>query len=221
MTIRREDLRNAHEEADVIIIHHVLSIVESSRNYINISVISDDTDVFVLFVHFYHNRYLTCRVTMDATSKQRTFIDIHATANLHKDIAGQQPAAHALSWCDTVAQFWGIGKTRVVKVLTSRQLSELGNSTAALSDVVQESTAFIAACYGYEEAATMLDVRFKMWKVKTKPNANIVSAWKLMSLPTTNESFQQNLLRAHLQCCIWKHADEANPPDIDPTMHVW
>ena len=38
------------------------------------------------------------------------------------------------------------------------QLSELGNSSAALADVVQESTAFIAACYGCEEAATMSDV---------------------------------------------------------------
>ena len=45
-TIRREDLRNALEEADVIIIHQMLSIVESSMNDINISVISDDTDVF-------------------------------------------------------------------------------------------------------------------------------------------------------------------------------
>ena len=44
MTILREDLRNAHEEADVIIIHQMLSIVESSID-INISVISDDTDV--------------------------------------------------------------------------------------------------------------------------------------------------------------------------------
>ena len=113
---------------------------------------------------------------MEATSKQRTFIDIHATANLRKYIAGQQPAAHALTGCDTVAQLWGIGKTRVVKVLAGRQLSELGESSAALADVIQESTAFIASCYGYEEAATMSDVRFKMWKVKTKPNANIVSA---------------------------------------------
>ena len=48
------------------------------------------------------------------------------------------------------------------------QLSELGNSNAALVDVVQESTAFICACYGYEEAATMSDVRFKMWKAKTE-----------------------------------------------------
>ena len=108
-----------------------------------------------------------------------------------------------------------------MKVLNAgRQLSDLGNSRAALADVVQESTAFIAACYGYDEAATMSDVRFKMWKVKTE-KANTVSAPKLMSLPPTNVSFQPNVLRAHLQCCIWKHADEANPPDIDPTMHGW
>ena len=32
-----------------------------------------------------------------------------------------------------------------------RQLSELGNISAALADVVQESTVFITACYGYEK----------------------------------------------------------------------
>ena len=67
-----------------------------------------------------------------------------------------------------------------------RQLSELGNSSAALADVIQESTAFIAACYGYEEAATMSDVRFKMWKVKTA-KANIVSAPQFMSVPQNLE----------------------------------
>ena len=158
---------------------------------------------------------------MEATSKQRKSIDIQTTAHLHKTIASQllALAAHTLSGWDIVAQLWGIGKTRVVKVLkASRQLSELWNSNAALSGVVQESTAFIAACYGYEEAATMPDVRFKMWKMKTA-KANIVSAPKLMSLLPTNESFQPNVLIAHLQCCIWKHADEANPPAIDPTMY--
>ena len=79
---------------------------------------------------------------------------------------------------------------------------------------------FIAACYGYEEAATISDVRFKMWKMKTA-KTNIVSAPKLKSLPQANESFQPNVLRAHLQCCFWKHADEGNPPDIEPTMYGW
>ena len=82
------------------------------------------------------------------------------------------------------------------------------------------STAFIGTCYGYEDAETMSDVRFKMWKAKTE-KANIVSAPKLMSLPQTNESFKPKLPRANLECCIWKHVDESNPPDIDPTRHGW
>ena len=84
---------------------------------------------------------------MEATSKEWRSIDIQATAHLHKDIADQLPTAHALSGCDNVAQLSGIGKTRIVE----GQLSELGNSSAALADIVQESTACIAACYGYEE----------------------------------------------------------------------
>ena len=105
----REDSRNAHEETDVTIIHQMLSIVESSTNDINISVISDDTDGFVLLVHFYHNRQLTCRVTMEATSKERKSIDIHATTRLHKDVAGQLPEARDLSGvrhCGSVVGNW-------------------------------------------------------------------------------------------------------------------
>ena len=221
MIIHRADMRNTQEEADVIMIHQLLCIIDSATEDTNITVISDDTDVFVLLVHFYHERQLACRVTMEATGKERKSIDIQATARLHKDIADQLLAGHSLSGCDTVAPLWGIGKAKVVKVLQAgRQLVELGNSTAALADVVQESTAFIAACYGNPEAVTMTDVRFKVWKVKTA-NANIVSAPKLMSLPPTNESFRLNVLRAHFQCCIWKHAAEPNPPEIDPTMHGW
>ena len=113
MIIRREDLRNAHEVADVIIIHQMLSIVESSTNDTNISVTSDDTDVFILLVQFYHD---------DGSNTLRTeSIDIQAIAHLHKDIARQLLAAHTLSGCNIVAQLWGIGKTRVVTQVISCQ----------------------------------------------------------------------------------------------------
>ena len=62
-------LRNAHEEADAITIHQMLSIVGSSINDININFISDDTDVSVLLGHFYRNRQHTCRVTMEQHPK--------------------------------------------------------------------------------------------------------------------------------------------------------
>ena len=183
-----------HQETPYKTIQRTKYIVQV-LNDINIIVISDDTDVFVLLVHF--------TMTMEATAKERKSIGIQATAHLHKDIVGQLSTALGLSGCDTVAQLWGIGeKTRVVKVLKAgRRLSELGNSIATLADVVRESAAFIAAYYGYEEASTISDVRFKMWKVKTA-KANIVSALKLMSLPPTNASFQPNVPIAHLQCCI-------------------
>ena len=38
---------------------------------------------------------------------------------------------------------------------------------------------------------------------------------------STTESFQPNVLKAHLHSSIWKHDDEANPSNIDPTMHGW
>ena len=76
-----------------------------------------------------------------------------------------------------------MGKTIVVKVLqSSRELLELGNTTAALANVIQESTISAAACYEHVEAMTMTDVRFKEWNLKTA-NSNIVSVPKLMSLP--------------------------------------
>ena len=153
MFIHRENMQNTQEEADVIIIHQLMWIVDSTANDINITVISDDTDVFVLLVHFYHARQLTCHVTLEATSKERKSIDIQATALLHNSIAGQLLAAHALSGCDTVAQCFGICKTKVVKVLQAgHQLLIIGNSIAPLDEVIQESITFMAACYGYVDS---------------------------------------------------------------------
>ena len=66
-----------------------------------------------------------------------------------------------------MAQFWGIRKVKVVKVLQAgHQLSELGNITAALADFVQECTAFMAACYGHVQASNMSQLRYKIWKLK-------------------------------------------------------
>ena len=157
---------------------------------------------------------------MEATSKERKSIDIQATAHLHRDIAGQLPAAHALSGCDTVAQLWGIGKkkTRVVEMLKAgRQLAELGNSSAALVDAVRESTAFITACYGYDK---LNNVGYSVQDVKSEHCKSQYCFRTKVDVPT-NASFQPNALRAHLQCGIWTHANEANLPDIDPTMHGW
>ena len=69
----------------------MLFIVESTTNYINNCVISDDNDVFIqiLLAHICHERYITCHVTMEATSKERKFADIQATSHVHRDVVCQ------------------------------------------------------------------------------------------------------------------------------------
>ena len=49
--IERHDLCSTHEEADILITQHAIS---SSLSGNSVRVVCDDTDVFVLLVHFYN-----------------------------------------------------------------------------------------------------------------------------------------------------------------------
>ena len=92
--IQHCDLKTSHEEADVIIPQQVVHI--AAQGIRCISVICDDTDVFLLLLHYYHQ-------LMEGTTSQRTTTDIAATVKKHANIVPQLLAAHALSGCDTVA----------------------------------------------------------------------------------------------------------------------
>ena len=120
-----------------------------------------------------------------------------------------------------MAQCWGVGKDKLVKVLKAgHTLPSIGTVSASDAEVVQEATSFMAACYGENKSTTMTAVRRRVWKGKTG-RANIVSAPKLQSLPPTDESFLLNAKRSHFQACIWGHADESSPPSLDPLEHGW
>ena len=55
----RPDLRTTHEQADVITVQQVVHLANYKK--INICVIADDTDVFVLLLHYYKVKQLTCK----------------------------------------------------------------------------------------------------------------------------------------------------------------
>ena len=67
----------------------------------------------------------------------------------HSGIVQQLIAAHAVSGCDTVVFPHGIVKTKVVKALPAGiAFNHLGEPTASLDNVMNESTHFIGACNG-------------------------------------------------------------------------
>ena len=220
-TLQRLDLETHHEEADVIIIHHLIRIVQNANGDLHIKVICDDTDVFILLIHFYVEEQMTVNVSMESPRSGRAIVDIHQTAKKHEGIAKYLPAVHALTGCDTVSYLFGIGKATALKVLMSgKHLTALGQLGAAEADLITEATAFIAACYGSKVEGNMNSHRYQLWKTKMA-NSKVHSAPSLKSLPPSHCAFVEHVHRAQHQTIIWKSATQSDPPDLDPTQYGW
>ena len=118
LRIDRHDLRSTHKEADILITQHAISLSLLGKS---VRVVYDDTDVFVLLVHYYNSRCI-CRnsapMIMSSPEKERAviYIYIRATVESHSDVADDLLAIHGLSGTDAVASLHGIGKATVVKV---------------------------------------------------------------------------------------------------------
>ena len=63
-----------HEEANIIIANQVVPIARQTLEAI--PVISDDTDVFVLLIHFYSFEYLHNDIFMIPTQTSRSVVNI-------------------------------------------------------------------------------------------------------------------------------------------------
>ena len=149
----------------------------------------------------------------------RSVLDINAAA---EHTVPDLLAGHSLTGCDTVASYFSVGKVAALKVLRHGQCSRnlLGNTgRPQFSEVVNQATHFMLACYGQQRYHSMTEARQQMWF--SKENRSNASAPKLCSLPPISEAFKQNVARAHLQVAIWLHALDPNPPVLDRTSYGW
>ena len=73
----------------------------------------------------------------------------------------------------------------------------------------------MAACYKQNGCDSMSRARSNVWASKTGKGTP-----KLCTFPPTNESFFENVERAHLQAAIWLSVKH-QPPDIDPEEFGW
>ena len=77
VTIKRVDLKTTHEEADHILAH--LMVATPQENQKGVSVVSDDTDVFVLLLHCYQAQNLSILVVIKSPINERAVIDTRQT----------------------------------------------------------------------------------------------------------------------------------------------
>ncbi len=158
LNIPRHDLKTTHEEADLIIIQQCYGLIFNSGCN-SVTIISDDTDVFVLACYYFPIERSDVTVIMESTKSCRAIVDIGKTATKHKSLLSSLLAAHALTGCDSVCCYHGIGKKTAIKVTKQRKLFFLGELSSDIQDVVSEATAFIGDCYGISDGETMSDKR--------------------------------------------------------------
>jgi hypothetical protein len=109
-----------HDEADTAIIHQLVGLEASEA-----LVLAEDTDVFVLLCHFVNSKDIPGQIHM-APIKLHPIIDINATVARSPQIMGSLLVGHALTGCDTVAAYYGIGKQKMLKALPSANLDAIG-----------------------------------------------------------------------------------------------
>ena len=117
VVISRADLTTSHEETDNSIVQRVFSC--AAENIESKITFSDDTNIVVLFLHYSYMDNLKNVVLVESLIKGRTVVDIGKPVQKHSEIVEGILPAHALSGCDTVASYFGIGKATVAKILRS------------------------------------------------------------------------------------------------------
>ena len=165
LCIQRQDLANNHEEADVVVASQAMYAASTESK--TVGVLADDTDIYVVLLYHYKGLKLTSKMFMVPTKQGRIVTDIKLTAEHLGNLCLQLLPAHALTGCDQVCTYYGIGKAKMLKVVKdSKTLSLLGNLDANFEDVLKEATDFMSACYG-TSASEMTKARIKAWNTRT------------------------------------------------------
>ena len=109
----------AMRKTDNIIIQQTFMAVEQGAECL--SAMADDTDVYILLLHYYNQKEFNIPMFMESSVHRRQTTDIRATAKEHANILPNLLAAHGLSGRDTVAPCYGIGKMKILKNSEARK----------------------------------------------------------------------------------------------------
>ena len=217
--VRRLDLISYYDEADYIIPQQVNSAVEGGALVVKVK--SADTDVFVLLCEmFLKKEWSPAQVYMENFSKDEKIINIQRTVEKNVDIVPFLIPLHAISGCDSVPMLYGIGKGKALNTVKNTPLIHLGDSSASLSDVIEEGKRFIAKCYAQTSVSSSTN-RQSIWMAKTQRSKVSAKPPALKSLPPTDEALELNIKRSHYAAVMWRHCVSGQPPQMDPCSFGW
>ena len=217
----RNLLTHTHEEADTLIILHAVDI-SSHDPFTELYILSPDTDVFLLLVHFYPS---LCPMTVfrTGTGNQRRDISIR---DAYEALGAKKSAAvlglHSFSGCDQTAKFFGKSKATCWKtfmaandpVITAFQL--LGTSTdEEQNEIISGIEEYILDLYLPKRPSNINDVASLRWYLFSK------FQYQSEKLPPTLSTLLLKIKRSNYISYIWHTANHPSPDIPSPENHGW
>jgi len=171
--------------------------------------VSEDTDVFVLYVSF--SSQVPCPLYVKCGSKTRTrYFNVKKMAQmLGADKCKALPGLHAFTGCDTVSAFACKGKLKGLGLISKsaqhrEALTLLGSHWDITDDLHKKLESFTCQLYCSTLVESVNDLRYDLFLAKKGE----IQSWQL---PPCSLSLLSHCKRANYQCAIWKRSLEASP----------
>ena len=193
-------VNQATRDADYLI---TTTAVELSILKKHVTVVSEDTDIMVLLIHHSKNKNISMLRPGKAAKgdKVSTISEIQdKLGHLKKHIL----FLHAISGCDTTSYLFNKSKRTCLALLKedidlSQNLDIFLNSNASKNDLLQSGLNFILRLYRCPKHIKDINLLRYTLCHRTASRQGLQSTFNLATLPPTEDSVQQHVLRTYFQ----------------------
>ena len=209
-----DELSSNQEEADTKVF--LAAKLAQDIGCSNIGIFTVDSDVAILAC-FYAMK-LQSRLLVNIGSGCNVRILDVGNTEWSVDLLNSLPSLHAISGCDAVSAFNGIGKAKWLSTVEKKEeylcaLDNLGESLEVSENLFANIEHLVCHLYGMPNEVDVNNGRYKTFCKSKTPEPH--------QLPPTKDELLQHVKRANYQSYIWKRAFMVNPDVPSPTGHGW
>ncbi len=215
-------VRHDHEEADTLMILHAYDVA-CKNIFRECVVVSPDTDVFLLLLHFYEKMP---NAIIFRTGKKEKLREI-SIQKCFEAIGTKHASAilgfHTLTGCDQIGRFAGKSKTTWWNIFQNADddmltaLANLGNQEA-LPDLttLEHIERFVASAYTDKRLCKSISsLPVLRWNLFSK------FQWEAGQLPPTSSALKCKVFRSHFCCIVLKRSLQGTQNLPSPEGYGW
>ena len=196
-------IKISKDDADTLI---VSSALEFAHNGQTVTVLSEDTDVFLMCLYHWENGMADIFIRKEGRQKRpaETYSMKEANTSIPAVIRRHILFIHAWSGCDTTSATFGHGKMHLMKILKKSpevpNLAEKISGRASTAEEVDEAgQRLFCLLYGGTRHDTLTSLRYATYMAMMAKSNRVAPE----RLPPTERAAHYHSLRVHLQVVNW------------------